>query len=768
MTVALLLVATALLPSPSVADAPPADFPKDGTAFLRKHCLHCHGDKEPKGGVNLGSYRDEDSALKGRKVLQKAAQLVESGEMPPESRPRPPAADAAAFVRSVRGVLARADGGARPDPGKVTLRRLNRTEYNNTIRDLFGVDFNPAEDFPADGVGYGFDNIADVLSLSPVLLDRYLAAAEGVVQRVHVTPPRQVVLRTPALFLNPQGNDLREGFRPLFANARKLEMALPAGHDGEYVVRGKVYAQQAGDEPVKAALLLDGQQLKTFEVKADSLKTAQVIEFKTKLDPGPHPMLFGIAIANEFKNADGQRTLWVGELEVTGPPDNRPASQRRLFPVVTGKSKAEQTRDTLARLATRAYRRPATADEVGRLVKLAEAAEARGAKGDAAIKTAVEAVLVSPKFLFRVELDDRPDSAEPHPLNEYQLASRLSYFLWSSMPDDELFALAEKKELTKNLDAQVKRMLQDPKAKALVDNFAMQWLQVRRLQAFAPDAKLFPTFNDALRKAMLKETELFFEAVMREDRSILDLIDADFTFLNEPLAKHYGIVDTNGTRTGQKPATAGGRPIRGEQFQRVRLADGERGGILTQASVLTATSNPTRTSPVKRGHWVLQQVLGTPPPPPPPNVPALPETEKAILSGSVRQRLEQHRANPACANCHAHIDPIGFAFENYDSIGAFRTRDGTFPIDASGTLPDGKTFRGPGELKAILKAKKELFGRCLAEKMLTYALGRGVEEYDGPALDRITASLGRADYRFSALVTEIVRSDPFRLRRGNR
>jgi hypothetical protein len=289
---------------------------------------------------------------------------------------------------------------------------------------------------------------------------------------------------------------------------------------------------------------------------------------------------------------------------------------------------------------------------------------------------------------------------------------------------------------------------------------------LRRLKTFAPDAKQFPSFNEPLRAAMLKETELFFAEIVREDRSILDLIDGNYTYLNEPLARHYGIADTNGNGMGQKPAKPGGQPIRGPQFQRVSLQGGIRGGLLTQASILTVTSNPTRTSPVKRGRWVLEQMLGTPPPPPPPNVPELAENDKATTSGSLRQRMEQHRANPACASCHARMDPLGFAFENFNPIGAFRQKDGNFDVDASGTLPDGKTFKGPAELKTILRDKKDLFARNLTEKMLTYALGRGVEYYDQPTIDRIRVALERNDYKFSTLITEIARSDPFRLRRG--
>jgi hypothetical protein len=377
----------------------------------------------------------------------------------------------------------------------------------------------------------------------------------------------------------------------------------------------------------------------------------------------------------------------------------------------------------------------------------------------------LQAVLVSPKFLFRIELDDRPNTPQAHPIDEYQLASRLSYFLWSSMPDEELFALAAKKQLTSQLDAQVRRMLKDSKAKSLVENFAMQWLQLRRLKSFAPDPKQFPSFNDQLRNSMLTETEMFVGEIFREDHSILDLIDGEFTYLNEQLARHYGIADTNGNRVGQKQVRPGGKPLGRFGFVRVNLAGSDRGGLLTQASILTVTSNPTRTSPVKRGRWVLEQLLGTPPPPPPPDVPEL-DGKPGELTGSLRQRMEQHRANPACANCHARMDPLGFAFENYNAIGGFRAKDGNFDIDSSGTLPDGKTFNGPVELRAILKGKKELVSRNLAEKLLTYSLGRGVEYYDKPTIDRIVAELARNDYKFSTLVIQIAKSDPFRLRRG--
>ena len=371
----------------------------------------------------------------------------------------------------------------------------------------------------------------------------------------------------------------------------------------------------------------------------------------------------------------------------------------------------------------------------------------------------LQVVLCSPKFLFRVEMDDRPSASESRAIDEFQLASRLSYFLWSSMPDDTLLDLAAKRQLTPQLETQVKRMLADERADELVRNFVQQWLQIQRLKTAAPDTKLFPEFNEPLRQAMLRETELFFETIMKEDRSLLDLIDSDFTFLNAPLAKHYGITKTG----GEKPKAL---KFKGADFQRVSLSDRKRGGLLTQASVLTVTSNPTRTSPVKRGRWVLEQILGSPPPPPPPNVPELEEAGKTLNADTLRKRMEIHRENPNCANCHAKMDPIGFALENYDAIGGYRTQDDGKDIDAEGEFADGTKFTGSEDLKTIISQKKGLFVRCLSEKMLTYALGRGLSYYDRPAIEKIVNALANNNYKFSVLVREIVKSEPFGMRRG--
>jgi hypothetical protein len=413
-------------------------------------------------------------------------------------------------------------------------------------------------------------------------------------------------------------------------------------------------------------------------------------------------------------------------------------------------SKPEAAEKIIRNFTARAYRRPATETEAARLMGLWARADSDGRPFEQSIDLALRAVLVSPPFLFRME--EEPQPGEPggvHTLTEYELASRLSYFLWSSMPDDELFSLAAQGKLRANLSAQVRRMLRDPKSSALVDNFAGQWLQLRAMENVAPDPARFPDFDEALRSAMARETQLFFNAVVQEDRSVLDFIDADFTYVNARLAKHYGIPG-----------------ITGDDFQRVSLAGSQRGGVITQGSILTLTSYPGRTSPVLRGKWVLENLLDAAPPPPPPDVPALAEG-KAELTGTLRHRLEEHRSNPACAVCHSQMDGIGFALENFDATGAWRTHDlSNDQIDASGTLPGGVTFNGPVELRRILLSRSDEFVNCLAGKMLTFALGRGLEPYDRRTTDAITEAMRKHGEKFSAMIEEIVRSEPFQKRNG--
>jgi hypothetical protein len=423
----------------------------------------------------------------------------------------------------------------------------------------------------------------------------------------------------------------------------------------------------------------------------------------------------------------------------------------------------EAARRILTEFARRAYRRPVSPQEVERLLQLVDKARQDGDGPEEALQVAFKAVLVSPHFLFRIERDPAPDEKRPlplpaeryvpgvYPISEYELATRLAYFLWSSMPDEELFQLADKGQLRQNLDAQVKRMLQSPKSRALVENFAGQWLQLRNLSSIMIDPKLFPRYDAFMRESMQRETEMYFEYILREDRSILEFLDSDYTFLNERLARHYGI-----------------EGVQGLEMRLVKLPDRRRGGILTHASILTVTSNPTRTSPVKRGKFILENILGTPPPPPPPDVPELDNDKNAVLTGSLRQRMEKHRENPGCAVCHVKMDALGFGLENFDAIGAWRTKDGSFEIDPSGTLPDGTTFRNPAELRQALLQQADQFRRCLAEKLLTYALGRGLEPTDNVFLREIVAQTKQGGDRFSALILAIVHSDPFQLRRGQR
>lgn len=795
-----LLALTALVisgPALGASDAAP-DFAKTGRPFLEKYCIGCHGGDKPKADLTLVPYRDAAGLVKQRKVWENVLKMLVAGEMPPKGkdRPRPSVAETEAFMALVKAVFDHADRNAKPDPGRVTMRRLNRVEYRNTIRDLIGVEFDPTEDFPSDDIGHGFDNIGDALTLSPVLMERYLAAAETIMSRAIVPVPPAVPKRhLSALYTEPASSDsgklFERGFRRMTTDGKQFIEVGPINTpyqweaNGEYIFRTRVFAENGTDRPLNVSILVHGQNLpnpssaadlarlsgnvikparilKTFPVKATKRENAEILEVRVPAMPNRHRMM--IAIDKPAKDAPPAK-LFVEYLALEGPLDTRPASHHRLL-ASTAKTQAERTREVLSRFLRRAFRRPPTADEIKRSIQLTETAIAGGEKWEAGIQLAMQAALCSPKFLFRVETDESPRSPEAKAVDEFHLAARLSYFLWSSTPDETLLELAEKKQLASRLDEQVQRMLADPRASALVQNFAMQWLQIKRIQFISPDGQLFPTFNDKLRASMLKETELFVDSMFREDRSVLELIDADYTFLNEPLAKHYGIVDTNGNLVGRKPSKPGGQPIRGMDFRRVRLQDRQRGGLLTQASVLTVTSNPTRTSPVKRGRWVLEQILGAPPPPPPPNVPELSEKENDVAGASLRQRMEVHRRNPSCANCHAKMDPIGFALENFNAVGAFRSKDGKFDVDATGEFADGTKFAGPAELKSIVLRRKDEFVRCLTEKLLIYAIGRGLEHYDRPTVEGIVKALPPGGYKFSGLVKQIVQCDAFRKRRG--
>ena len=592
--------------------------------FLQEHCTECHGSEKPKAGLNLAAYGSVSPIRKERKQWKLVLKMLRRGKMPPKKASQPPEDDRQKVAQAIETALAALDCKGVRDPGHVTLRRLNRTEYNNVVADLFGIDFKPARDFPADDIGYGFDNIGDVLSLSPPLFDKYLAAAEKITDEV-----------------------------------------------------------------------------------------------------------IGVREKGSSKNA--QNDLIV--CRPKSDDDWRPCARQILEPI-----------------APRAFRRPLRDGEIDALLQLVEFARADGVSFERGIQLALQAILVSPYFLFHVIEDPPLDQAGANqPLSDFELAARLSFFLWSRLPDAELAALAKEGKLTDNeiLEQQVRRMLKDDRASALAENFAAQWLQLRRLETISPDPDYFPAFDEDLRRASWRETELFFSAIARDDLSVLTLLDADFSFVNERLARHYGISG-----------------IEGPQFRRVSFENGRRGGVLSHASILAITSNPTRTSPVKRGKWILGQILGAPPKPPPPEVVDLIEEAEEVQAASLRERLEKHRADPVCASCHLSMDPLGFALENYDAIGAWRVRDGKFPINAAGVLPGGAFFDGPVDLKKVLIERKHDFVRCLSEKILTYALGRGIEYYDDCALEDVVKAVEADGYRFSRVVIEVVRSVPFRMKRN--
>lgn len=744
----------------------PLKFEADIKPLLQKHCYDCHGEKRQRAGLNLQKFDSEQSILEGRKIWERAAAMIRTREMPPERRKEQPTQEERdKLFQWINDTASRIDCTGDHDPGRVTIRRLNRFEYNNTIRDLVGVDFKPAADFPSDDVGYGFDHIGDVLSLPPILFEKYLTAAEKITASAIAAEPLRGTIQS-KVGDNLQGGSSGPNGTKLLASNGKISAEVEAPTDGDYAVRIVAFEFHAGKEFAQMRFSLDDKPLQVFDVQGKP-ELPQPFAIRMELKAGKH------TISGEFLNDyyrpddsdpnNRDRNMGIAAIELQGPiektDDRQPlaAAHAKIF-IRTPKpdfSDAEDcARAIIGNFARRAFRRPIEREELERLVGLGRNVMFEGESFDRAIEVCVQAILVSPHFLFRVEVDAEPDNPKAvHPINEFELASRLSYFLWSTMPDDELFRLAEQNALrsSNTLRLQVERMLKDPKSQAFVENFAGQWLQTRNLKQMTPDPKLFPTFDDALRESMRMETELFFGEIVRGNHSILDLLDADFTYVDERLARHYGLPG-----------------IQGDTFQRVKLEGDQRAGILTQASILTLTSNPNRTSPVKRGKWVLENILGAPPPPPPPNVEELKNDEKSVLSGSLRQRMEQHRENPSCASCHQRMDPLGFGFENFDAVGAWRTKDGSFEIDPAGVLPSGESFKTPKELRSILKNSKDDFARCLTEKLLTYGLGRGLEYYDKCAVDSLVSTIAKDDYRIATLIQEIVHSDPFQKRRGKK
>ena len=731
--------------------------------FLKKHCVECHGAEEPMAGLTFHDVKSPDEVTDKRKRWEKILKLLRFQVMPPEDHDvQPSQAEREAVVAWLDKKLFFVDCTLAGNSGRVTIRRLNRNEYNNTIRDLLGVDFKPADDFPSDDVGNGFDNIGDVLTLPPLLLEKYVEAAEAIVDRAILTAGDA---GDSTRFVGDQLKS--EGGRQAAAN---FVMMASIGHvyqdfefpvAGKYLLRAEAAADQAGPEPARMSLRLDGKQVRLFDIKGH--RKPGEYEVQVEVPRGRHQV--AAAFVNDYympkapNPKDRDRNLAVRFLEVRGPLDAKPpeSHQQLIFTRPDDKQTVEQAATKILQaFMPRAFRRPVDDNEVQRLVKLVRFVMDQEDSFERAIQVGLQAVLVSPHFLFRVEHDPEKNDADAqqagksaYRLNHYEIASRLSYFLWSSMPDEELFTLAAERRLGERqvIERQVQRMLKDERSDALVEHFIGQWLNLRNLDEVTPDTDRFQTFTPELKRDMVRETEMFARTIIRENRSILDFLDADFTYVNQRLAEHYGIPE-----------------IQGDTFQRVALPANQRAGVLTHASILTLTSNPTRTSPVKRGKWILENILGNEPPPAPPNVPDFEITAKANPQATLRQQLEKHREHPGCASCHKTLDPLGFGFENFDAVGRWRDQDGDAPIDASGTLPGGETFSGPVELVRILKKSDRDFGRCFTEKLLTYALGRGLEYYDRCAVDRILDAVAEQEYRFQVLATHVALSQPFLMR----
>jgi hypothetical protein len=737
------------------ADLDESRLESDVRPFINKYCVDCHSVDEAKGGIRLDDLPKPADFVLDRPRWSKVVGQIKAKGMPPQDADQPPDDVRTQVARWLTSAMNNIDcSGPRP-AGKPTIRRLNRVEYNNTLRDLLAIDFKPAENFPADDVGEGFDNIGDVLSISPLLLEKYLEASQQVAERAIALPVeiKPIAERIEGEYARStaKGQTTDNGKAQVLTTPGELYKVLKFQETGDYRMRLRAYGQQVGDEPVKAAIKIDENSPQQILVPATADNPSEY-EVTIRIEKGKRRV--AISFLNDYfdEATSADRNLIVDYLQIDGPSniDSPPlprSHQIIFFQPIRPESADQDIRATIERFASRAYRRPATSSEVDRLAKLVQLARDQKEPIERGMQLVVEAVLASPHFLFKVEQDGEGSSTEPRELNDFELATRLSYFLWSSMPDDRLLELAREGKLRDEvtLSAEIDRMLADDKVLAFVENFAGQWLQLRNLDVRQPDKDRFPQFTEKLRGAMRRETELFFASVLRERKQLSDFLSADYTFVNEPLAKLYGI-----------------EGVTGEEFQRVSLADKPRGGgVLTHASVLTITSDPTRTSPVKRGKWVMETILGSPPPAAPADVP---ELDKQQLTGTLRQRMEQHRANPACATCHDLMDPLGFGLENFDAIGQWRDKDGEYPVDASGKLPDGPDFNGPRDLSQKLAQQKDLFLRTITEKILVYALGRGLELYDECEIIGICQRVTEKGGHLADVVREIALSRPFRFR----
>ena len=753
-------------------------------ALLDQYCATCHNDSLNTGGFSLDPLSVENVAAHPE-AWEKVVRKLRAGAMPPRPRPRPNQQEYDEFRGWLEGELDSA-ANANSNAGRTeTFHRLSRTEYHNAVRDLFALEVNVDELLPADDTSYGFDNIAGVLGVSPTLMDRYLSAARKI-SRLAVASPVPSATAETFRIASDLGQDQRLdglpfGTRggvavqynfpedaeylievlpdgPLRVEAHQLEISI----DGERVELLTVGKSPDDADPRGLYVPEVGSQQVRVPVTAGPHEVSVTFLRKTAAEPEGLRKLYLRPFTGEGSGGDSRYQPYVESVTIAGPyeasgarPVEDTPSRLAIFDCrpATGTEIDESNcaRAILGRIARRAYRRPLSEEDVDRLMIFYDRGR-EGAGFDSGIEMALRRLLVSPEFLFRVERDPAGVAADTdYAVSGLELASRLSFFLWSSIPDEELLALAERGTLGNDqvFQAQVERMLADPRSEALVTNFAGQWLTLRNAAAVRPDEDEFPDFGEALRQAFRRETELLFTSILREDRSTLDLLAADYTYVNERLAQHYGIPN-----------------VRGSHFRRVALNDSRRGGLLGHGSILTVTSYANRTSPVNRGKWVLENILGNPPPPPPPDVPEL-ETAEGGEALSMREAMAQHRANPVCASCHRVMDPLGLSLENFDAVGRWRDKSDTKQaIDSSGELPDGTAFNGPSGLKDALLAHPDRFVTTVAEKIMIYALGRGVEYYDAPAVRAVVREAANDNYRLSALVKGVAMSKPFRMRRS--
>jgi len=782
----------------TASSSPPQVSPQ--RALLNRYCVSCHNERLKTADLMLDQL-DVNNVSAAAPIWEKVVRKLRTAAMPPVGAPRPDPASYDSLASYLEKQLDQAAFSS-PNPGRPAVHRLNRAEYANAVRDMLALEIDSVSLLPADDAGHGFYNIADMLSVSPVLVERYMFAARRIARLALGDPEVRPFTENYAVSRllvqdDRMGEDLPLGSRGGIAVRHTFPL------DGEYVLTIRLQRNKDNyiiglSEPHLLDVRLDGARIKLFPVGGEhkgrsgplysfilpdyrgdpeqeqyELTADAALEVRFPARAGTR--LVQVAFLHEVFEREGQvmpRQLRdeltgsgfkggppaVDRVSISGPYNAKgmaeTASRAKILVCTPAGVEDEEAcaRKILSTLMRRAYRRPVTDTDLQTLLSFYNTGRKNGSFEEG-IAAALQRMLVSPEFLFRIERD--PANAEArgaYRISDLELASRLSFFLWSSIPDDELLTLAERGRL-KNpevLKQQMQRMLRDLRSRAFVNNFAGQWLSLRNLRNLSPDPKAFPDFDDNLREAFREESELFFESMLHEDRSVLELLDADYTFLNERLARHYGIPD-----------------VFGSHFRRVTLRNEERKGLLGHGSVLTATSYSNRTAPTIRGKWLLENIFGSPPPPPPPNVPALMEQEGhegKVLT--MRQRMEQHRANPVCATCHARMDPLGFALENFDALGKWRTTEGGTPIDSSGQLPDGTKFQGPAELRKILLQRREQFVTTLTEKLLTYALGRGLEHYDQPVVRKIVRQAAANNYRWSSLISGVIESTPFQMRKS--